>query len=105
MNVTREVARAPMRKGALLGFALLLTGPLAACVTQEQAQANRAAAQAALEEKEDAQCREGGTSPTSPAYEDCRKRLAERRAEQDAAQERRRESFQRTLGEGTSNGL
>lgn len=105
MTVTMGVARPIIGRGALLGFALLLTWPLAACVTQEQAQANRAAAQTALEDKEDAKCREGGTAPTSPAYEDCRKRLAERRAEQDAAQERRRESFQRTLGEGTSNGL
>jgi hypothetical protein len=104
MTVITEVVCAPMRKGALLGFAMLLAGPLAACVTQEQAQANRAAAQAALEEKEDAQCRQGGVAPTSAAYENCRKELADKRAAEEAVQEQRRESFQRTLGQGTSGG-
>jgi hypothetical protein len=104
MTVIRGIARPIIDRGALLGFALLLTWPLSACVTQEQAQANRAAAQAALEEKEDAQCRQGGVAPTSVAYENCRKELADKRAAEEAVREQRRESFQRTLGQGTSGG-
>mgnify|MGYP000917587980 CR=1 FL=1 len=60
------------------------------------------AQQATQEAADDAKCKQGGVQPSSPAYEQCRQQLAEKRMQEEAAQEKRREAFQKTLGEGTS---
>jgi len=84
--------------GVLLALALSLTG----CASSEQVRQRQVDAQAAASEEDDAKCKAPGAEPDTPAYDQCRDRLAEKRAEQQAAELRRREAFQRTLGEGTS---
>lgn len=81
---------------------LLLPWSLQGCASTEQARENSVAAQATLEQQDDAQCKTNGVAPGSPAYQECRGRLVEKRAEEEAVQEKRREAFQRTTGEGTS---
>lgn len=88
----------PVRYGLMVLLALALT----ACASSEQVRERQAAAQAAEAEEDDAKCKAQGYEPDTPGYVHCRDRLAEKRAEQKAAEARRRESFQRTLGEGTS---
>jgi len=68
------------------------------CATQGQA--TRAAEQAAMESEDDAAC-QGKGAPESPAYDACRKELAEARAQQAAIQEQKRRDFDRVLGAGT----
>jgi hypothetical protein len=68
------------------------------CATKDPA--TQAAEQAKLESDDDAACRDKG-APASPAYESCRKDLAEARAQQGAIQEQKRRDFDRTLGAGT----
>jgi hypothetical protein len=84
--------------GVLLALALSLAG----CASSEQVRQRQVDAQAAASEEDDAKCKAQGAEPDTPAYAQCRDRLAEKRAEQQAAEMRRREAFQRTLGEGTS---
>jgi hypothetical protein len=82
-------------------FILILLAAAAAgqgCATQGQA--TRAAEQAAMESEDDAACQEKG-APESPAYDACRKELAEARARQAAIQEQKRRDFDRVLGAGT----
>jgi hypothetical protein len=83
-------------------IACLLLMPLAGgqgCATQDRAA--RATEQAAMAESEDdAACRKKG-APDSEAYENCRKALADARAQEAAVQEERRRDFDRTLGAGT----
>jgi hypothetical protein len=59
-----------------------------------------AAEEARVESEEDAACRDKGEAAT-PAYEACRKTMAEARARQGAIQEQKRRDFDRTLGAGT----
>jgi predicted secreted Zn-dependent protease len=82
-------------------FILILLAAAAAgqgCATQGQA--TRAAEQAAMESEDDAAC-QGKGAPESPAYDACRKELAEARARQAAIQEQKRRDFDRVLGAGT----
>jgi hypothetical protein len=86
-------------------FILILLAAAAAgqgCATQGQA--TRAAEQAAMESEDDAAC-QGKGAPESPAYDACRKELAEARAraraQQAAIQEQKRRDFDRVLGAGT----
>jgi hypothetical protein len=82
-------------------FILILLAAAAAgqgCATQGQA--TRAAEQAAMESEDDAAC-QGKGAPESPAYDACRKGLAEARARQAAIQEQKRRDFDRVLGAGT----
>ena len=81
---------------------LLVSCCLIGCASSEQIREKQAAAQATQSEQDDAQCRAGGAAPETPAYQDCRSRLVEKRAENEAAQERRREAFQKTTAEGSS---
>jgi hypothetical protein len=78
-------------------------GLLAACANPESRQASAQAAQAAADAKDDATCREKGLTPGTTAFDDCRARLTEARADEAAQQERRRIEFQKTLGGGTSD--
>ena len=82
-------------------IALVLLVPAAAgqgCATQGQA--TRATEQVASDSEDDAACRKKGT-PDSPAYNACRKELAEMRARAAAVQEQKRRDFDRVLGAGT----
>ncbi len=84
-------------------IALLLLMAAAAgqgCATQGQA--TRAAEQAAMESEDEEACRQEG-APGTPAFEACRKELAEarERAQQAAIQEQKRREFDRVLGAGT----
>jgi hypothetical protein len=82
---------------------LLLVGmALSACANPEHARARQEAAQAEMEPKNDTQCRANGVEAGSPAYEQCRERIAAQHAETEAIRAQRSESFQRTLGAGTS---
>ena len=74
---------------------------LAACANLEHARARQEAALAEMEAKNDAQCRSNGIEPGSPAYEQCRERIAAKTSETAAMRAQRSESFQRTLGDGT----
>lgn len=80
---------------------LLVSCCLMGCASSEQIREKQAAAQATQDQEDDAQCRASG-APETPAYQDCRTRLVQKRAEDQAAQERRREAFQKTTAEGTS---
>jgi len=69
------------------------------CASQDPAA--RAAEQAAMDSEDDGACRPKG-APGTPAYDDCRKDMAEMRAQQGAIQEQKRRDFDRMLGAGTS---
>jgi hypothetical protein len=82
-------------------IALILLVPAMAgqgCATKDPA--TLAVEQAAMESDDDAACQKKG-APASPAYEACRKDLADARAQQGALQEQKRRDFDRTLGAGT----
>jgi hypothetical protein len=81
----------------MLGLALLQ-----ACANPEATKTSREAAEADAQTKDDAKCKENGLEPGTPAYDNCRTRLAQARYDEAAAQERRRVYFQKTLGTGTS---
>jgi hypothetical protein len=59
-----------------------------------------AAEQAKADSGDDEACRDKGAQGT-PAFEACRKGLADARAEQAAVQEQKRRDFDRMLGAGT----
>jgi hypothetical protein len=88
---------------ALLAAVMLSLALLQACANPEATQASREAAEADAQTKDDAKCKENGLEPGTPAYDNCRTRLAQARYDEAAAQERRRVDFQRTLGAGTSD--
>ena len=91
---------------ARLIFAATLLSALAllqACANPEAKQAAAQAAQADAEKKDDATCREKGLTPGTETYDACRNTLVQARADEAAAQERRRIEFQRTIGAGTSD--
>jgi hypothetical protein len=81
----------------LMALGLAISG----CADPEQAQASRAAAEAATEGQDEAQCRANGVQPGSPAYDQCRARLVEARAHNDTVRAQRKEAFQPALGAGT----
>jgi hypothetical protein len=85
--------------GALVASLCLLQ----ACANPESRQAAVQAAQADSEKKDDAACREKGLTPGTETYDACRNTLVQARADEAAAQERRRIEFQRTIGAGTSD--
>ncbi|MGB6923577.1 MAG: hypothetical protein WBE08_08960 [Methyloceanibacter sp.] len=87
-----------------LAAALILNlGLLQACANPEAAQASRQAVEADAQTKDEAKCRENGLEPGTPAYDNCRTRIAQARYDEAVAQERRRMDFQKTLGAGTSD--
>jgi hypothetical protein len=79
--------------------ALALQGCSGSSQTREQ---QIAATQEAQSQEDDAKCKAAGATPNTPAYEQCRENLVQKRMQDEAAQVRRREAFQKTLGEGTS---
>lgn len=91
--------------GTRINFAtaILLSLALAACANPEAKQASMQAAQAEADAKDDVTCREKGLTPATEPYEACRNNLVQARADEAAAQERRRIEFQKTLGAGTSD--
>jgi len=89
-------------RSALLAALMLSLALLQSCANPEATQASRQAAEADAQTKDDAKCKENGLEPGTPAYDNCRTRLAQARADEAAAQERRRIDFQKTLGAGTS---
>jgi hypothetical protein len=76
---------------------------LAGCANPQSRQVSMEAAQQAAQAKDDAVCREKGLNPGTKDFDACLQRLAEARADEAAAAERRRIEFQRTLGAGTSD--
>jgi uncharacterized lipoprotein YajG len=76
---------------------------LAGCANPQSRQVSMEAAQQAAQAKDDAVCREKGLTPGTKDFDACLQRLAEARADEAAAAERRRIEFQRTLGAGTSD--
>jgi hypothetical protein len=92
-------ARIVFAGAILLSLGLLLE----ACANPQATQASRQAAEADVEAKDDAACREKGLTPGTEPYEACRNTLAQVRTDEAAAQERRRLEFQKTLGAGTSD--
>jgi hypothetical protein len=89
-------------RSALLAALMLSLALLQSCANPEATQASRQAAEADAQAKDEAKCKENGLQPGTPAYDNCRTRLAQARADEAAAQERRRIDFQKTLGAGTS---
>jgi hypothetical protein len=90
-------------RSGLLAALMLSVVLLQSCANPEASQASRQAAEADFQSKDDAKCKENGLEPGTPAYDNCRTRLAQARYDEAAAQERRRMEFQRTLGSGTSD--
>ena len=86
-----------------LSAAIVLSFALAACANPEAKQASLQSAEAETAAKDDATCREKGLTPATEPYEACRNSLAQARADEASAQERRRIEFQKTLGAGTSD--
>jgi hypothetical protein len=80
----------------------LLVAAMAGQGCATQGQATRGADQAAMESEDDEACRQEG-APGTPAFDACRKELAEARAraQQAAIQEQKRRDFDRVLGAGT----
>jgi len=89
-------------RSALLAALMLSLALFQSCANPEATQASRQAAEADAQTKDEAKCKENGLEPGTPAYDNCRTRLAQARADEAAAQERRRIDFQKTLGAGTS---
>jgi hypothetical protein len=89
-------------RSALLAALMLSLALLQSCANPEATQASRQAAEADAQAQDEAKCKENGLEPGTPAYDNCRTRLAQARADEAAAQERRRIDFQKTLGAGTS---
>jgi hypothetical protein len=89
------------RGAAYASVLALIAAVLLGCASSGERREQQAAAQATGAEEEDAKCREAG-EPGTPAYEQCRERLEEKRAEAERIEARRHEDFQRILGEGTS---
>ena len=81
-----------------LGLLLCLQG----CASSGQVREQQAAAQASQSEQDDAKCKAAGAVQGTPAYDQCREKLVQKRMEEEAAQVKRREAFQKTLGEGTA---
>jgi hypothetical protein len=75
---------------------------VAACADREQIRAREVAEEAQAASADDAACRPKGTPGTQP-YEECRKGLAQARAERSAAQYQKNRDFDRVLGRGTSD--
>jgi len=67
------------------------------CATRSQSLAEQ---QAAADSEDNATCREK-SGEDEAAYENCRRTMAEQRAQQAAVQEQRRREFDRVLGAGT----
>lgn len=88
----------------ILALALLvppLATGLTGCANPETRQAQAQAAQAAAEQKDDSQCRANGVVPGSEAYNQCRAKLADARAADEALQQQHSEAFQQVLGRGS----
>jgi hypothetical protein len=83
--------------------ALLVSCCLIGCASSEQIREKQAVAQETLSQQDDAQCRANGAAPETPAYQECRSKLVEARAENEAVQAKRRDAFQKTTAEGTSS--
>jgi hypothetical protein len=96
------ISRLQLERLAACASLLLVGIALSACANPERVRARQESAQAEREAKNDAQCRVNGIEPGSPAYEQCRERIAAQHAETEAIRAQRSESFQRTLGAGTN---
>jgi hypothetical protein len=69
--------------------ALVVLTSLAGCAQYDEARnANLAAAEKERSAADDANCRSAGGPPGSPAYEDCRKRLANQHASETRGHQR-----------------
>jgi hypothetical protein len=90
-----------MKGTAYVGLLAILTACLLGCASSGQQRVEQADAEATAAEDEEAKCREAG-EPGTPPYEQCLARLVQKRVEAERMEAMRRESFQRTLGEGTS---
>ncbi len=96
------ISRIKLERLAACTSLLLVGVALSACANPERVRARQEAAQAEMEAKNDAQCRANGVEAGSPAYEQCRERIAAQHAETEAIRAQRSEAFQRTLGEGSN---
>lgn len=91
-----------MPKAVLIAFLLLPLFGTAGCADREQIRAKQVAEETEAASADDAACRPKGAPGTKP-YDDCRKELAQARAERSAVQYQKRRDFDRVLGAGTSD--
>lgn len=95
----RDKSRKPRAYTANLLTMLLAVGSaLLGCADPEQVRARQAAAEAALNDQDDAQCRADGVAPETPAYDECRRNLAQICAENNVIQEQQRRAFDQGTG-------
>ena len=91
-----------MPKAVLITLLLLPFFGTTGCADREQIRAKQVAEETEAASADDAACRPKGAPGTKP-YDDCRKGLAQARAERDAVQYQKRRDFDRALGAGTSD--
>jgi len=92
-----------MTRAALMAFVLLtLAAAAAGCADREQIRAKQVADETAAANEDDATCRPKG-APGTAGYDNCRKELAQARADRSAVQYQKRRDFDRVLGAGTSD--
>ncbi len=72
------------------------------CADREQIRDKQVAEESAAANEDAAACRPKG-APGTPAYDNCRKELAQARADRSAVQYQKRRDFDRVLGAGTSD--
>jgi Flp pilus assembly protein TadD len=90
-----------MKTASCVGVLAILAASLVGCASSGHQREQQAEAQSTSAEDEEAKCREVG-EPGTRSHEECLARVVEKRVEADRIEAMRRESFQRTLGEGTS---
>ena len=98
MNDLRHMPRTAL----IVALLLPLVAGAAGCADREQIRAKQVADESASASEDDATCRPKG-APGTPAYDNCRKELAQARAERSAVQYQKRRDFDRALGAGTSD--
>jgi hypothetical protein len=105
MATKTGAAQSVVKAYAALLMLLPLASALLGCSNPEQVRARQVevAAEAALNAQDDAQCRAGGATPEGPAYEECRRNLAQVRAQKNAIEEQKRRAFDQVTGAGTSS--
>ena len=92
-----------MKPAVLIAFLLLpMVAATAGCADREQIRAKQMANETAAASEDDATCRPKG-APGTPGYDNCRKDLAQARADQSAVQYQKHRDFDRVLGAGTSD--
>ncbi len=88
-----------MAKASIIACLLLpIAAALPACADRNQVHADQMAEQSSLNQTDDEACR-GKGQPGSNGYNECRKGLADARAQQSAIKYQKARDFDRVLGE------